>query len=530
LASLRKHKLSVFLIKQNYQAATDFIAPEIEHTVQIPLTPEVTGTLFYSTSHPIPPTWASIFEGIEEFDKAKILNQHSKALLVFKTNDRWFCFTFGYAKHLINQGAYERNFGLIVALNLSDPTSLKSIDKTNISLNPIQSRNQASREVEIESFGFNNDIDILKSVTARTQKDDVNDEDQTISGRDSISISSIVELNTFPDIAASLLEAFNSKSYLEKYPWFDKIIQERDVSIIQKLDQLLLEKIRENDIQKIWLAFPEIVHWENTEGFSYKQYKPSKNVTKPGPAILLDIDLGGWLNTIEIEKLTIEQLHHKHIYVIDKESRTIDSINVYRCLNAEVVLEDKTYILNDGDWYNINTNFESEINQFYDQIEDSAFSLPPYENMTEPVYLQHVVNGNNSLCLMDRKLIKYSGNSTVEFCDLYSDGKQIIHVKNYAGSSVLSHLFNQALVSAQCFMVDESFREKVNEKLCENFQLADTVIKPNGADFEICLAIMSNQAGVLDLPFFSKVSIKNVVTTIRGFGYKVTKLKINRFA
>lgn len=529
MASQRKHKLSVFLIKQDYQAATDFIAPEIGHSVQIPLTLEITGTLFYSTSHPTPPTWASIFEGIPEFDNAKILNQHSKALLVFKTNERWFCFTFGYAKHLINQGAYERNFGLIVALNLSDPTSLKSIDKTNISLNPIQSRNQASKEIEIESFGFNNDIDILKSITARTQKENVDDEDQTISGRDSISISSVVELNTLPEIANSLLEAFSSKSYLAKYPWFDKIIQERDVSVIQKLDVLLLEHIKQNETQKIWLAFPEIIQWENTEGFSYTPYKPSNNVKRPGPAILLDIDLNSWLNTINIENLTLEQLHNKHIYLLDKESRTTDSINIYRCLNAEVILENRTYILNDGDWYNINTNFEREINDFYNQIDDSAFSLPPYENMTEPVYLEYVVNGNDSLCLMDRKLIKYSGNSTVEFCDLYSNAKHMIHVKKYAGSSVLSHLFNQALVSAQCFMVDSTFREKVNERLCENFQLSDPSIKPEGSDFEVCIAIMSNQTGALDLPFFSKVSIKNVVSTIRGFGYKVTKLKINRF-
>lgn len=530
MASLRKHKLSVFLIKQNYQSATDFISAEIGHSVQIPLNKDITGTLFYSTSHPSPPTWAAIFEGIPEFDNAKILNQHSKALLVFKTNDRWFCFTFGYAKHLINQGAYERNFGLIVALNLSDPTSLKSIDKTNISLNPIQSRNQASKEIEIELFGFNNDIDILKSITARAQKENVDDEDQTISGRDSISISSIVELSTFPEIANSLHEAFNSKVYLEKYPWFDKIIQERDITVIQKLDELLLNQIKRNDTQKIWLAFPEIVYWENTEGFSYKKYTPSTKANKPGPTIVLDIDLNNWLNTVDQENLTLEQLHHKQIYVLDKESRTTDLINVYRCLNAEITLENKTYILNDGDWYNINTNFETEINDFYNQIESSALVLPPYENMTEPDYLKHVAQANASFCLMDRKLIKYSGNSTVEFCDLYSNTKHIIHVKNYAGSSVLSHLFNQALVSAQCFMVDSSFREKVNEKLCERFQLTDPMTKPNGNDFEVCIAIMSHQAGALDLPFFSKVSIKNVVSTIRGFGYKVTKLKINRFA
>src|SRR2546425_6910223 len=34
-----------------------------------------------------------------------------------------------------------------------------------------------------------------------------------------------------------------------------------------------------------------------------------------------------------------------------------------------------------------------------------------------------------------------SGYSRVEFCDLYTDSQDIIHIKRYGGSSVLSHLF-----------------------------------------------------------------------------------------
>lgn len=41
---------------------------------------------------------------------------------------------------------------------------------------------------------------------------------------------------------------------------------------------------------------------------------------------------------------------------------------------------------------------------------------------------------------------------------------------------------------------------------------------------------MSKEVGALDLPFFSKVSLKNTVNSISNLGYKVTKLKINRHA
>jgi uncharacterized protein (TIGR04141 family) len=528
LTSEKKHKLSVFLIKQGYQTTQEFISSEIKHSVTIPLTTDITATLFFSPGHAEPPSWAKIFSGIPEFDKAKILNQHSKALLVFKSNDRWFCFTFGYAKHIINQGTYERNFGLLVALNLSDPTSFKSIDKTNISINPIQSRNQASKEIEIESMGFNNDIDILKSITARVQKTNVDDENQTLSGRDSVSISSAVELTTFPEIANHLFKAFSSNDYVEKYPWFDKVVQERDQAIIQKLDQLLVSKIKENETEEIWLAIPEIIDWDNTQGFTYKRYTQTNNTKKPGPVIVQDIDIENWVKEIDVQNLTLDTLYNKNIFIIDNDSHITSSINIYRCLNAELIIDNKTYILNDGDWYNINTNFENEVNSFYNNIKDSALKLPPYGSMKEPDYLKHVVAQNNSLCLMDRKLINYSGHSKIEFCDLYSSTKQIVHIKKYSGSSVLSHLFSQAVVSAQCFMFDSTFREKVNKNLDKAFQLADIEAPPITSNFEVCIAIMSSRAGSLHLPFFSKVNLRNAVVLLSNFGYKVTKLKINR--
>lgn len=531
MAEERKHKLNVFLIKQEYQIFTEFISSDAGQSIEIPLTQEITGRLFYKGGFPTAPSWASIFAGIPEFDRANILNQHSKALLVFKINDRWFCFAFGYSRHLINQGTFERNFGLIVTLNLSDPSALKSIDKTNISLNSLQSREQASKEIEIESFGFNNDIDILKSITARTKKENVDDEDQVISGRDSVSISSRVDLAAFPDIATKLFEAYNKRDYLERYPWFDKIIHERDNAVIDRLDTLLLNKIKEDTTDKIWLAIPEIVDWENTDGFTYKRYKPTDNVTRPGPVVVKDIDLDSWVSTIDRDKLTIDNLKSRLIFSISKDNHITSSISVYRCINAEVNLDSKTYILNDSDWYNIKPDFETEINQFYNAIEDSVLVLPNYENMTEPAYLKHVVSVVASLFLMDRQMIKIGGgHSTVEFCDLYSLTQQIVHVKNYAGSSVLSHLFNQAFVSAECFLSSSDFRDQVNQKLGAGFKLASHPNKPDTSTFEVCIAIMSKEVGALDLPFFSKVSLKSAVSSISNLGYKVTKLKINRHA
>jgi len=82
-------------------------------------------------------------------------------------------------------------------------------------------------------------------------------------------------------------------------------------------------------------------------------------------------------------------------------------------------------------------------------VPSSKIQLPSYGTNTEPSYLKSVAAGNGAYALMDRKEVMIGGGrSRVEFCDLYSNNKEIIHVKKYGGANLLSHLFSQALVSA----------------------------------------------------------------------------------
>ena len=130
---------------------------------------------------------------------------------------------------------------------------------------------------------------------------------------------------------------------------------------------------------------------------------------------------------------------------------------------------------------------------------------------------------------MDRQLISYGGRrSKVEFCDLLSKANDVIHVKKYGGSSLLSHLFAQALVSAESFLHEEEFRKKLNDKLPEGFKLPNVDKTPSAKNYPISLAIMSDKPGALELPFFSKVSLKYAVKHLRNLGFEVSKLKINR--
>lgn len=522
----RKLRLTVFLVKAEYMSARDFIrAPGFEW---VPVEDEdYPGMLICRGNFRSVPPWVSIFEDVDGFPIDEMKTIGAKAVYTTYVENRWFCFTFGHARHLIDEDAIERNFGLVVALNLGDPNAIKAIDKTSISHIALQSREQAAKDIAIESFEFDTEIDLLKSITAKTKKVDGADQ-ETYSGRDSVSVYAEVSLDTLPLVAKKLLKAYRSRRYKERYPWIDKVTEERDRETVGQLNDALVSNIRNSQLTKIWLAVPEVLDWEEVEGFTFTV--GSRDSRRAGPIVYADLDLEEWLRVADLgETLTVKHLTQRRIFQQFKDARSPASWAVYRCLNAEIDLGTKKYILNDGEWYCIDANYVSEVNAFYAGLASSSLSLPPFGTSTEPEYLKAFDPEKLGLAYMDRKEIMIGGGrSRVEFCDLLSKDGHIVHVKRYGGSAVLSHLFNQAVVSADCFINEQTFRTELNALLPDEYRFADVVSAPDASKYTVCLAIMSKEPGDLELPFFSKVSLKYAVRALRRMGFKVAKLKIDR--
>ena len=79
-------------------------------------------------------------------------------------------------------------------------------------------------------------------------------------------------------------------------------------------------------------------------------------------------------------------------------------------------------------------------------------------------------------------------------------------------------------------MSDEGFRKKLNKKLDDlgklDYKISDASAKPKTSNYEVVFAIISKSNNDLDIPFFSKVNIRNVKKRLDMFGYKVSLLKI----
>jgi uncharacterized protein (TIGR04141 family) len=159
--------------------------------------------------------------------------------------------------------------------------------------------------------------------------------------------------------------------------------------------------------------------------------------------------------------------------------------------------------------------------------------LPIWGDEHENAYNKRAaLQSRGHLALMDCEMVTHPAMpSPIEFCDLYSNQRCLIHVKRYGQSSILSHLFMQGLVSANLLLADPRFRNAVNTKLPSSHVLPDPEQRPSPESFEVAFAIGSTETGGLVLPFFSRVTLKTVARTLtQSLGYRVslTKIRIDK--
>lgn len=516
-----KLKVSAFLMKEGVQR--NAVLSQDARVNNVPFELNNTSFDFYWQVSHSRPKWLDLFAPLNQIDVAELGAKGVQGLLVFERRNRVLCFTFGHARHLINPLAIERYFGLKAALSLSDPDFIKSIDKSNIDKTPFRSHSQSSKYVSISEFEFKFDWEILKSLTGIVDTEGNGDDDyEVVTGSDSVSIFTDISLAAMPALAERLLDAYSDEGYKAKYPWIDYIVPVRDRTRVEQLDAILVSNINHGDFESVWAAAPRSIDHENFSGFCYERRKHGKS----SPVTYPDLNLEQCLADKKmLSELDLQKAKSTQIFLFGADDQQIDAWTLYNCLNAEVEIDDMQYLLSEGDWYQVERNFSAQVNRYFDEFPRSDLELPNYDGRQEGTYLRAVAD-NVRFFLLDQKLIKPDGAaSNIEFCDLLTHEHHLIHVKKYSSSSLLSHLFSQAYVSAEVLLHSPDTVTKVNAYLPEEIRFQfDANVLPRRS--KIILAIMQHRAGDLHMPFFSKVNFKQYSQRLKAMGFAVELLKI----
>ncbi|MCU9951557.1 TIGR04141 family sporadically distributed protein [Pseudomonas sp. PDM13] len=516
----RKERLSIYLAKDPSCLSSSLLKLEKTKT---PIELSVEGAdsaLLYIKIEPPKhsPPWTKFFTSRREVPGDAFGDSSTVgAALIISMLDSKFVLTFGSGFHLLQNEQIERDFGLRVTLNSVDPDKLRSLDKASYDHNPLNSRTQSSREVDIFDLHIDSETEMLYAVTGVSTVDVFGSH---VTGRDALTLVVSVDMDGLVAILTEAIVRYKKK-LPEKFEWVDNVYRIRDAETNQVLDLELDDYLKAGKTAGFWVGEPEVVDWESQVGYSFDMYSNTPR------HVVLDMDdlfchIAGKGLTLTADSLRLTTVH-----VNDSEYRDVKSWSAYRCLYAELTVGGEYYILRNGIWYRVDQNFVNKIDNYFVDLQPYGHTMPKYIHDSEGEYNDYVASIDGSYLKMDKKNVRVGGAyDKIEFCDLVKDVNDLIHVKYYRSSSTLSHLFAQGCVAAEVFVRDVEFREKLNGKLPAILRLVDSKTMPDARKFKIVYAIATNKDIPKELPFFSKVTLKNSLRTLRALGYTVELCKI----
>ena len=516
--SARVQTLTIYLARHSLSPSDLIKASARLAPYRLTVNESTNGELFIQQPEANYPDWAEFFDGYisaEAFGK----NSSAGAALLLNVREKWFAVTFGTGRFLLTPDSWEDRFGLKVALNCIPEDMLRSIDKHSLDQLLRHTREQASRDATAREFGFDIEQDLLRAVTGKPVDKAFG---QRISGSDSLHVTVPLHLNQLPELLDSLYDRFKDTNYRTKFPWVDQIGELTDSRLEGELDDLLVTKIASGQTGHIWMAVPELISWDRVSGFRF----PSRGTSAQYP----DIHLEHFLKAVGGPALVkIEDLTRRRVVCVDHDGRKLHEWNAHKCRYAEIDHGGESFLLSNGRWYKVKSDFVHETNTAYARIPDCEVGFPEFMDDSEGKYLERMVKLDpECFALMDQKMILHGGgHSQVEFCDLFATNGDIFHVKRYGQSSALSHLFAQGLVSGELFQMDSAFRLKVKNELPKSHKLQCPKDRPKQGQFRVVFAIISDRAGELRLPFFSRLNLKHAARRLEAYGFRVAKAKID---
>ena len=405
----------------------------------------------------------------------KLTKQHNKEV-------SFFILTFGmHTSQFINTDKLVNDFGIKVAMNICDPNELRKVNTTTHSSTSTLTDRQASRGASLDIFNIDDDKEFFRSISgyANTEYDFI----KSFSGRNSIQVKfnkkSLVDNDDLISTLQKLDVAYQSDSYKQNFPTYGRLDFVSDNDDIKQLDDLLFHKLKSKDLDSIHLS-PNFIEHDDHDFYSYTE--SDKNEDKYS-----ELDINDLLNAhVKFNiKSSISTVKKWKIYS-KNDNDELDSFNAYKCINFEIEKNGKAYILSDGLWRSVNTDFKSQIEEYINnKIKNNQQDYLPNDvsihciidkgknkgkdGYKEEIYNSYVATKFDDIYHFDKSKIKIAGKKQYEICDLFHKNKEFIHVKVFkSGTSSLSHLFLQARFYTDAFVKDEKARSSIRDFINKN--------------------------------------------------------------
>lgn len=513
--------LNVFLIKESIANFADALKEDADVGDEVPLNNQAfTGALYLPSAENNSPNWLSFIQ--QGFPGQRVQkNRTVSALLFIRAQKRIFAITFGHARHFLDPDAYERDFGLRVVVNRVSPSKIRGIRLRVFKETAVRRQEEAAKGTGLRTFGVDIQQDLLRGVTGAPTDTKLA---TRISGTDSLAVDAAMDFKDLPRKCKELLAAYCGKEYAKQgFDWIDNLNVVRSPSLIDELDDRLVDALKEED-DSIQMLCPDAVNRDTVVGFLYRD-EHSDSDKHP------ELEVVDWqAEAGNLDTLTVEELRDRRVRCYDEAGTAISEIAEKDCFVFETTVNGRKYVLSGGEWFEVASSFDDQISKYIEGISKKAIALPDCKQEwlnvkeKEKKYVEEAAKDADLMSLHTKNFT--IGGDQVEPCDLLHRKGALVHVKVWTQSATFSHLLAQGAVSAESLLKNSGFRDHVVACATKHKAEIRTLFPTDGfvtSKVDVVLTLVSKQK---KLPFFSRLNLTREAQRIERLGYKVTYQRV----
>ena len=517
-------KSIIYLHKEGTRRFEDCIKKEYRMNEYIHLKEEIRleGRIYVDKSDSHAPKWQSELNCLASQEVSLTEGGSNKVVVICKVNNqRYMTLVYGYGKAMLEDSSIERNLGSKVAANLIRPTRILTMDATVVESNVVNVAKQSYKLGSLGDFQMDTEKDIMRGIMGDPGDDSIA---RMLYGKDSLIATKKMDIHKIKDSLEYYLSQYGKDTYKKNgFAWVDNIMGIKDPIIIGELNSKLVNDIvalKENPFvlpTNLTIAPNQVMDWQNIG----RIYIDSKYYMAEDPQ---RIEYWPYLRCILESSDIIKLLKKDKIMAENNEGRSIQISSVYDGIlyetQHEVCGQEDRYILLLGTWYKVENNFYRSIEASVSSIPISKLEFPLCGNSEkEGEYNKRVVDEQvitPSMILLDCQNYVRDGRTKIEPCDILTSNLEFIHVKKERGSSNLSHLFFQGLVSAKLFKQDQKYKDYIFSKWNEAACRDDLKIEESP---QVVYAIITSKEteNIMEaIPFFSLVTLENTYQDLKA--------------
>lgn len=524
--------ITIFLTKDSVSSWRDALT-EKKRTSPPPNEVDVAvGTLVVKDPPERVPWWAQRLSS--RFKLVRNLRQRSPGAVLFvESKGRLFACTFGYGRSLLAPARLVQDFGIRVVLNTVDPAKLRSIDLRTLDSAPLLSRKQVGDGRPLASFGVDTYRDLLRGVAGARQGRRI------VAGSDAVHLRlDIRNLSQLPAECAKLMRSFSAKDYRQNFAFIDHVRLVRDPAVKATLEGNLFTASRSGKLAEVGFMAGDVV-----ESHRLDTLRASWDQAADHPVALAEIrnrlrerakkpTAAKFITALKTDRLGEPSL---------ETGALVRNWSLFDCLLWTTEFGNERYVLTGGDWFELDSDFVSEVERSFDSIvkRPAPLTMPDAEKLKIPKnsYFEQEYNkvaaSKTGLTNLDRTdMMKFVEATGVEPCDLLDSKKGVfVHVKDGRKSSLLSHLFNQGAVSLEGLLSVAEARLTVRALAGLSKRAKSPLQDPiTPGHLSVVLAIIDGKpksGQPWRLPFFSMLTAKYAVERIERLQAKAFILRID---